>query len=292
MNPLTPSEAVAVVNGAYPRPTHPLTALRERQEPIGNESLFIASARREFAGKRGGLMVSGISGLGDAGVGAGRYADGLLIAIKCTKITLDKAQQLDPGGRPAHGEFNAGWKSVAPDICAMVRGRNSTHGRGVSHGPGGAVAAPNADFRSASAAADQGGGAAANESLRVKSWLENSASVKGGQTMAAAMLLTTVGKAMKWRLAKGVALVMGGVGVALTASAKVLDQLAWLPGQATSLSKEIGGQIKGLVGAIFRFLGRTLIGVINVTGTFVRWVLELLFQSLRTVAMQALALVT
>ena len=101
-----------------------------------------------------------------------------------------------------------------------------------------------------------------------------------------------IGRALNWLLAKAGKLVMGGVGVALTASATVLDQLAWLLGQAASMSKEIGGQIKGLIGTIFSFLGRTLAGVIDVTVAFVRWVLELLFQSLRTVAMRALAMLS
>jgi hypothetical protein len=85
---------------------------------------------------------------------------------------------------------------------------------------------------------------------------------------------------------------MGSVGLALTAGATVLDQLAWLLGHAAQLSRDLGSQLKTLIGAIFRFLGRKIVGATEVTVAFLRWVLALLFESLRAVALRALALVS
>ena len=387
MSLLTPSEAAAIADGVYLLIDHSVAELHERQEPIGCEGLFTASDSGKFAGKSGGLMFKKITGFGYVAVGEGRFAGDLLIATRGTKINIDWlsnfniAMQLGPSGRPVHAGFNEVWKSAAPEIRAVLRGRNPSRVHCVGHSLGGALAALNADFLSAGAVSDvalytfgapragdglfahaltqratpqkifrvshpadpvpmiplfpfwhlpfgldgmtiakssnalvssgahsmkrsygpgvaehswatlgQGGGAAPDESLRVKIWLENSVSGMGSLSMGSATLLTMIGKALKWLLAKAGKLVMGGVGVALTVSATVLDQLAWLLGQAASLSKEIGGQIKGLIGAIFRFLGRTLAGVIDVTVAFMRWVLELLLQSLRTAAMRALSM--
>ena len=387
MSLLTPGEAAAIADGVYLLIDHSVAELHERQEPIGCEGLFTVGDSGKFTGKSGGLMFKKISGFGYVAAGEGRYAGDLLIATRGTKINIDWlsnlniGMQLGPGGRPVHAGFNEVWKSAAPEIRAMLHGRNPTRIHCVGHSLGGALAALNADFLSAGAVADvalytfgapragdglfahaltkrvtpqkifrvshpadpvpmiplfpfwhlpfgqdgmtisktssalvsvgahsmkrsygpgvaehswatlgHGGGAASDESLRVKSWLESAASGKGGLAMGSATLLTMIGTALKWLLAKAGKLVMGGVGVALTASATVMDQLAWLLGQAASLSKEIGSQLKGLIGAIFRFLGRTTVGVVDVTVAFVRWVLALLFQSLRTVAMRALAM--
>ena len=50
--------------------------------------------------------------------------------------------------------------------------------------------------------------------------------------------------------------------------------------------------MKNLIGAIFSFLGRKIVGAAEVTVAFLRWVLALLFESLRAVALRALALVS
>ena len=131
----------------------------------------------------------------------------------------------------------------------------------------------------------------ADNSRQVKGWLERAADGQGGFTMGSAKLLSMIGRALAWLLAKAGKLVMGGVGMALAASATVLDQLAWLLGQAAQLSKEIGLQVKALIGAIFGFLGRKATQTTDVTVAFLRWVLELLMGSLRTMAQRALALI-
>ncbi len=135
------------------------------------------------------------------------------------------------------------------------------------------------------------GGTAPNASQQVKAWLDRAADGQGGFLMGSAKLLSMIGRALAWLMSKAGMLVMGGVGVALTASATVLDQLAWTLGQAAQLSKEVSLQIKGLIGAIFSFLGRKMMQAGDVTVAFLRWVLELLFSSLRAMAGRALAMI-
>jgi hypothetical protein len=389
MSALTPSQAAAIASGVYLLLDHTVAELRERQEPIGCEGLFTAGEDSKFAGKSGALMFKKISGFGYVAAGEGARAGELLVATRGTKITIDwlsnlnVAMQLGPGSRPVHAGFNEVWKSIAPEIRTMLRGRNPTRIHCVGHSLGGALAALNADFFSAGAVAEvllytfgspragdglfahaltkrvtpqkifrvshpadpvpmiplfpfwhlpfgqdgmtiaktsnalisvgahsmknsygagvaehswttlgHGGGPTADEGQRVKSWLQNAAEGKGSVAMGSATLLTMIGRALKWLIAKAGKLVMGSIGVAITASATVLDQMAWLLSQAASLSKEIGGHIKGLIGSIFNFLGRKLVGTVDVTAAFLRWVLALLFQSLRSVAQRALSLVS
>ena len=389
MSALTPSQAAAIASGVYLLLDHSVAELRERQEPIGCEGLFTADEDSKFTGKSGALMFKKISGFGYVAAGEGARAGELLVATRGTKVNIDWlsnlniAMQLGPSSRPVHAGFNEVWKSVAPEIREMLRGRNPTRIHCVGHSLGGALAALNADFFSAGGVAEvllytfgspragdgifaqaltqrmtpqkifrvshpadpvpmiplfpfwhlpfgrdgmtiaktsnalisvgahsmknsygagvaehswatlgHGGGPAADESQRVKSWLENAAEGQGGVAMGSATLLTMIGRALKWLMAQAGKLVMGGIGTALTASATVLDQLAWLLGRAAGLSREIGGHVKSLIGAIFSYLGRKTMAVTEVTVAFVRWVLELLFQSLRTVAHRALALVS
>ena len=135
------------------------------------------------------------------------------------------------------------------------------------------------------------GGAPANEAQQVKGWLERAADGKGGFVMGSAKLLSMIGRALAWLMAKAGKVVMGGIGAALAASATVLDQLAWMLRQAAQLSKEVGLQVKGLIGAIFSFLGRKAVQAADVTVAFLRWVLELLFSSLRVMAERALSVI-
>ena len=134
------------------------------------------------------------------------------------------------------------------------------------------------------------GGVGADADQRVRSWLEQAADGQGAFAMGSATLLSMIGRALRWLLARAGQAVMGGIGVAVTASATLLDQLAWLLGRAAQLSKEVVGYVKGLIGAIFGFLGRKIAGTADVTTAFLRWMLELLFTSLRAVAVRALAL--
>lgn len=386
---LTPSQAAAIADGAYLLLDHSVADLLERQEPIGCEGLFAVGDGGRLSGKSGGLMFRKISGFGYVAAGEGARAGELLVATRGTRINLDwlsnlnVAMQLGPGGRPVHAGFNQVWKSIAPEIHEVLRGRNPSRIHCVGHSLGGALAALNADCFAAGAVAEvwlytfgspragdglfaraltrslspqrifrvshpadpvpmiplfpfwhlpfgqdgmtidktsnslvsvaahsmrnsygpgvaahswaslgHGAVPAADDSQRVKSWLENAAAGQGRLAMGSASLLTMIGRALKWLLARAGTLVMGQVGVAVTASATVLDQLAWLLSRAANLAKDFGVHLKALIASIFRFLGRTTWGMADVSVAFVRWVLELLFQSLRSVAQRALSLLS
>jgi len=134
------------------------------------------------------------------------------------------------------------------------------------------------------------GQAKADDALRTQTWLERAAEGHGGFVMGSATLLSLIGKALAWLLARAGQLVMGGLGTALTAGATVLDQIAWLLTRAAQLSKELAGHIKTLIGAIFRFLGRKLGEAVDVTVAFMRWLLETLFSTLRAIGQRALSM--
>jgi triacylglycerol lipase len=125
----------------------------------------------------------------------------------------------------------------------------------------------------------------------VARWLEQAAEGQGGMLMGSAKVLAMIGRALSWLMAKAGQMVLGGVGLGLAVGVTVLDQLAWLLTKAAQLSKEVGLQVSGLIKAIFAFLGRKAMAVGDVTVAFLRWILELLFSSLRSVAERVLALI-
>jgi len=129
----------------------------------------------------------------------------------------------------------------------------------------------------------------ADESSKVKSWIEQAAEGKGSILMGSATALTMIGRAMRWLLARVRDLLVGAIGVTLTASATVLDQIAWLLATGAAASVEVGRGVKGLINAVLRFLGRSVIQVANATVAFLRWVLGMLFATVRNVAEHALA---
>ncbi|HRF45287.1 MAG TPA: lipase family protein, partial [Candidatus Competibacteraceae bacterium] len=86
------------------------------------------------------------------------------------------------------------------------------------------------------------------------------------------------------------ALAVGAVGLALTATATLLDHLAWMLHRAAQFSKEVAGHVENLVVVIFKFLGRPLVKGMSLTLVFISFVLDLLFQRLRSTALGAVAL--
>ena len=138
-------------------------------------------------------------------------------------------------------------------------------------------------------------GATAAGDAQVRSWLEGAASGEGRSgiggmlLMGSSALLLMIGRALRWLLARAHDLLAGSMGLALTPSATILDQLAWLLCRGASLAREIGDQVKGLMSAILRFLGRKLPATADVSVAFVRWVLGLLYSALQATAQRAIA---
>lgn len=132
---------------------------------------------------------------------------------------------------------------------------------------------------------DMGSGPVRND---VKSWLEHAAEGKGSMLMGSASLLTMIGRALVWVLQKTAGMLANAVSLGVTISATVLDQVAYLLSTGARLSIEVAGYIKTIIGAIFRFLGRTLSAGTDITMAFLRWVLDLLFTAVANAARAAL----
>ena len=87
-----------------------------------------------------------------------------------------------------------------------------------------------------------------------------------------------IGKALAWLLKKAL-LVVGGTMLAATAT--VLDRLAWLVSEGSARCKVIADQAKSLLTAVMHFLGRKAVQAAEVGVAFVRWVLGLLWTSIK-----------
>lgn len=122
----------------------------------------------------------------------------------------------------------------------------------------------------------------------VQAWMDQVGAGAGSILMGSASLLQMIGNALLWILAK-VAWI--GVGTVCTAGMTVLDQLAWMLSKGARLSIELSTYIGTIIAAIFRFLGRTAVAGASLTMSFIRWVLDLLFNTLAAVARRALMLV-
>ena len=268
-----PNNAAATADGDYLPLDHSVAESYRRQEPIGCEGLYAASALASFAGKSGGVMLNNLSCFGCSAGCEGRYAGDLLVAARCIQTNIDWLSRLNIGRQCGFGQTGTTIAKTSNDLVHV-----EAHAMKRCYGPSGA--------EHSGATLGYGGGAVRDDSPCVKSWLNSTAS---GLAVGSATVLTGIGKALKWQTAKVSKRAMGELGVALTASTTARDTLAWLLSQAANLCKEIGVQIKGLISAILSFLGCTLVSLIEVTVALVRWALKLLVQSLRTVAMRALA---
>lgn len=131
-----------------------------------------------------------------------------------------------------------------------------------------------------------------NTSAKIRAWLEQSSFGASGFAMGSTRLLGMISDALVWVLTQAQEILTAGVGVIAFATATVLDQLAFLLSRAAALSATIGGYVKTLIAAIFRFLGRTALTGVSLTTAFLRWCLDLLFTSLRAVAVRALSFVS
>jgi hypothetical protein len=102
--------------------------------------------------------------------------------------------------------------------------------------------------------------------------------------MGSAGGLYLINKALTWLLKKSL-LVVGGTMLAATAT--VLDRLTWLVSEGAAKCKAIADEAKSLLTAVMHFLGRKAVQVAEVGVAFVRWVLGLLYTSLKVAADRA-----
>jgi triacylglycerol lipase len=126
-----------------------------------------------------------------------------------------------------------------------------------------------------------------SDEVEVQGWLGQMNAGGGGFLKGSAALLQMIGKAMAWILGK---IAFVAVGAVFTAGVTVLDQMAWMLSTGAQASVEVSMYISTIIGAIFRFLGRTAVAGASLTTSFIRWVLDLLYASLAAVARTALTL--
>jgi triacylglycerol lipase len=79
----------------------------------------------------------------------------------------------------------------------------------------------------------------------------------------------------------------GALGLAATCGITLLDRLAQLLYSGVLISVKIAEQVKGLLVAIMKFLGRTLDAATQISVAFNSWVLQMLFRVLATAALKA-----
>lgn len=127
----------------------------------------------------------------------------------------------------------------------------------------------------------------AADEVEVEGWLGQVGAGGGGILMGSATVLKMIGKALAWILRKAAFV---GLGAVFTGGMTILDQMAWMLSTGAKASVEVSMYIGTLIGAIFRFLGRTVVAGASLTASFIRWVLELLYNSLAAVARTALML--
>lgn len=118
-------------------------------------------------------------------------------------------------------------------------------------------------------------------------WLQSAGSNGSGIQMYSAKTLWMIMKALDWIIGKALGIVDMRVGLAALGVVTVLDQLTQILYQGVLESIEIAGFVSNLLSGIMKFLGRTLV-VAKLTVSFIRWVLDLLFQALSTMAYMAL----
>ena len=120
--------------------------------------------------------------------------------------------------------------------------------------------------------------------IKLQRWLAEGG-VTNGFVMGSARLLGLVGDALAWILKRALQVIGGSI---VTVGATLLDRIAAVLAAGAEASVELTAYISTLVKAIFKFLGRAVGTVKDMTRAFLRWVLQLLFTSVASVAATAL----
>jgi hypothetical protein len=121
-----------------------------------------------------------------------------------------------------------------------------------------------------------------------RAWLEAVKGGGGGIMMYSGASLEVIGQALRWIIKKALSLGLvfpacNTLGGTLTA----VDLLATLVDQSAKLSKEIAEDVKTIMAAILRFLGRSAATTAELTHQFIRWVFDLLYSSISSMANRA-----
>jgi hypothetical protein len=121
-------------------------------------------------------------------------------------------------------------------------------------------------------------------------WLEQAGNGGGSIKMYSCSSLRQILRALQWVLSSIQSVSSAITQFALSGGAIVVDVLAYLLYQGCLLSVEIAGYVKNILGAILRFLGRTISATTNITVAFIQFVLDMFFRVISSAASQALYL--
>ncbi|MFT3784267.1 MAG: lipase family protein [Nibricoccus sp.] len=117
----------------------------------------------------------------------------------------------------------------------------------------------------------------------VKCWLET-VKAGGGVTAFSADSLAMIGKVLGWILQQE----YQNWGIECANYYTALDHLAHMIERGTKFTRDTEEQLKTVMNAILRFLGRSAVTIAELTLAFVQYVADLFYGAIRTIATQAL----
>ncbi|MEQ1597114.1 MAG: lipase family protein [Casimicrobium sp.] len=122
---------------------------------------------------------------------------------------------------------------------------------------------------------------------QIRAWLTRAS--KGGVLSWNARVYEMIGIALDWILRQcGTAMVIA-LQAAIGGTITMLDQLAYLLTRAVEISREISGYVQSLIAIILKFIGRTAAKGVSLTEQFIRWVLDVMMSTMRSMVSGALS---
>ncbi len=122
---------------------------------------------------------------------------------------------------------------------------------------------------------------------QIRAWLTRAS--KGGVLSWNARVYEMIGIALDWILRQcGTAMVIA-LQAAIGGTITMLDQLAYMLTRAVEISREISGYVQSLITIILKFIGRTAAKGVSLTEQFIRWVLDVMMSTMRSMVSGALS---
>ncbi len=127
-------------------------------------------------------------------------------------------------------------------------------------------------------------------SEQAEAWLDATSSNGGVIQMYSAKVLWMIMRCLDWILGKAAKATGRVVGMTALGLVTIVDRLTMILHEGILESVAIAESAGKLISAIMKFMGRTVVAGTKLTVTFIRWVLDLLFRTLATIAYRALYL--
>ncbi|WLI89463.1 lipase family protein [Massilia sp. R2A-15] len=127
-------------------------------------------------------------------------------------------------------------------------------------------------------------------SEQAMAWLESASASGGAVQIYSAKALWMIMKCLNHILRSAAGDTYVAAGETIMGFATVVDHLTMILHRGILESQKIKNSATKLISVIMKFLGRNFVAGTNLTVSFIRWVLDLLFRALSTMAYQALRL--